>query len=79
MERPPVGRAAARRITIDPDLCIGSGECVRLQPEAFRLDERAGVTEALPAADELSPLERRLVVESCPMGAIALRTTGPGS
>jgi cytochrome P450 len=37
-------------LTIDPALCIGSTECIRLVPEAIELDETAGVSHPLPAA-----------------------------
>jgi hypothetical protein len=40
---------------------------------AFRLDEESGVTDALPAANELSGTERQDVIDACPMGAIAVR------
>jgi ferredoxin len=36
-------------VTIDPDLCIGSGDCVRVVPGAFLIDDAAGVS--VPTAD----------------------------
>lgn len=79
MESRPAFSAAPTRLSVDHDLCIGSGECIRLHPEAFRLDERAGVTDALPGADLLSPPARERVIDSCPMGAISVRAAEPGS
>jgi len=38
-------------VTVDPDLCIGSGDCVRLVPRAFQIDEASGVSVTLPGAD----------------------------
>lgn len=64
------------RVSVDHDLCIGSGECIRLQPAAFRLDELAGVTDPLPAADHLDAAARQLAVTSCPMGAISVLEPG---
>ncbi len=37
-------------VAIDPDLCIGSGDCVRLVPGAFRIDEARGVSVPLEGA-----------------------------
>ncbi len=62
-------------VAVDPDLCIGSAECVRLLPEAFRLDESRGVSVALPAARSTDPKSLATAVRSCPMSAI--RVVGP--
>ena len=37
-------------VTVDPDLCIGSGDCVRILGAAFRIDEARGVSEPLPGS-----------------------------
>ena len=61
-----------QRVTIDPDLCIGSGECVRLVPDAFRIDEGRGVSMPLPGAATADP---DLVAEAafnCPTQAITI-------
>lgn len=60
------------RVTIDPDLCIGSSECVRLVPEAFELDEEAGVSRPLPAAVWTDPDRLRTAAATCPTGAISV-------
>jgi ferredoxin len=60
------------RVTIDPDLCIGSGDCVRLLPDAFRIDERRGVSTPLPGA---ATADADLLAEAafiCPTHAIEL-------
>jgi len=31
------------QVTVVPDRCIGSGECVRVLPESFAIDETRGV------------------------------------
>jgi len=60
------------RVTIDPDLCIGSGDCVRLLPDAFRIDERRGVSTPLPGA---ATADTDLLAEAafnCPTHAIEI-------
>jgi ferredoxin len=60
------------RVIIDPDLCIGSAECNRLAPEAFRLDEDLGVSVPLPGA-RLVDRERLYDAEAgCPTRAITI-------
>ena len=60
------------RVIVDPDLCIGSAECNRLAPEAFRLDEDLGVSIPLPAAG-LVDRDRLYDAEAgCPTGAITI-------
>ena len=57
---------------MDPELCIGSGDCVRLLPGAFRLDEAQGVSVPLggaPSADLGLLLRAR---SNCPTHAIAV-------
>ena len=57
-------------VSVDPELCIGSGDCVRLLPDAFRIDESRGVAIPLaPAAvaDRVLLLRAR---RSCPTHAI---------
>ncbi len=59
-------------VRVDPDLCIGTGDCVRLAPRAFRIDEAAGVS--VPQAGAATT-DRALLEEaafSCPTRAIAL-------
>jgi ferredoxin len=60
------------RVIIDPDLCIGSGECNRLVPEAFLLDETLGISVPLPGAG-LVDRDRLYDAEAgCPTGAITI-------
>jgi len=60
------------RVTIDPDLCIGSGECVRVAPTAFRIDEARGVSTPLPGADTLDAETLAEVAFNCPTRAITV-------
>lgn len=62
----------ASRVVIDPELCIGSGECVRLIPTAFKLDNDLGVSVPLPSARDV-PRDLLDDAESgCPTGAITI-------
>lgn len=64
------------RVSIDPDLCIGSGDCVRLVPVAFVLDEEAGVSRPLPTAAD-APIDRLVAAAlNCPTNAIRVETDG---
>lgn len=62
----------AARVTVDPDLCIGSAECVRLLPDAFRIDEARGVSVPLPAAGAADVGLLAEAVRGCPTGAISV-------
>lgn len=64
--------SAGERVTVDADLCIGTGECVRIAPGAFRIDEARGVSVPRPAA---ALADRALLEEaalSCPTRAITV-------
>jgi ferredoxin len=59
-------------VSVDPELCVGSGDCVRLLPAAFRIDESIGVSVSLPGAGHA---DRALLLRAranCPTQAIAL-------
>ena len=59
-------------LTVDPELCIGSGDCVRLLPAAFRIDESLGVAVPQPGA---ALQDRRLLLRArsnCPTHAIEI-------
>jgi ferredoxin len=60
------------QVSVDPELCIGSGDCVRSLPAAFRIDESLGVSVPRPGAamqDRLLLLRAR---SSCPTHAIEI-------
>ena len=58
------------RTTVDPDLCIGSGDCVALVPDAFHIDEAQGVSVVRAGAAEV-PVERLVAAaRGCPTQAI---------
>lgn len=57
-------------VSVDPELCIGSAECVRLLPAAFRIDESRGVAVALPEAAVADRPTLLRVRRNCPTHAI---------
>lgn len=63
------------RVTIDPDLCIGSGDCTRVSPAAFAIDEARGVAVPLPGADGED--EARLVRAALGCPTQAIRVVAP--
>jgi len=63
-------RNVATTVSIDPELCIGSGDCGRLVPAAFELREDLGVSVPLRGA---ATVDAALLVEAavgCPTQAI---------
>jgi len=67
-------------VSVDPELCIGSGDCVRLVPAVFRIDEEQGVSvpSAGTAAGEVAPDVALLVraARGCPTQAIRIVRDG---
>jgi ferredoxin len=66
------------QVHIDPDLCIGSAECVRILPEAFRLLKERGVSVPTECAPDADPDRLNEAVRSCPTGAISVIRSTPG-
>jgi ferredoxin len=60
----------AAQVTVDPDLCIGSAECLRILPGGFEIDESRGVSVPKPAASSAEVEILADVVRSCPTGAV---------
>ena len=60
------------RITLDCDVCIGSGNCVRIAADIFDQDAEAIVTlvDPTPPPDRIDAV--RAAVDSCPTSAIRL-------
>jgi ferredoxin len=58
------------RLIIDPDTCVGYGECVAQDGEAVALDE-GGCARALVATLAADRAER--ICNACPVGAITLQ------
>jgi len=70
------GAVNETQVTVDPDLCIGSAECVRVLPDAFRIDETLGVSVPQPAARTADRVSLAEVVRNCPTGAIQVVACG---
>ena len=60
------------RITIDRDVCIGSGNCVRIAEDVFDQDDEALAVLVNPAPAPERLADVRQVVEACPTSAIAI-------
>ena len=60
----------SHQVNVDPELCIGTGECVRLLPDAFRIVEARGVAVALEAAAAAAGPLLLQARRSCPTHAI---------
>ena len=60
------------RVTVDPELCVGTAECVRLAPQAFEIDEDRGVSvpRSGAATTELAVLQEAAF--NCPTRAITV-------
>ena len=60
------------RVTIDADLCIGSGDCTRVSASAFELVESLGVSVPTPAAEAAAPDLLIRAAMGCPTQAISV-------
>ncbi|MFF1379621.1 ferredoxin [Streptomyces sp. NPDC058308] len=61
------------RITVNRDLCVGSGNCVMNVPEVFDQDDEDGLVRlhvVEPPEDLYEPVE--VAAQMCPVGAIEI-------
>ncbi|RLV08514.1 ferredoxin [Streptomyces griseocarneus] len=59
------------RLTVDRDLCVGSGLCAATAPDAFRLDD---ARRSRPVEEVILPSDAVLeAAEGCPVEAITIR------
>jgi len=65
----------AASVSIDPDYCIGSGDCVLVLPNAFELRDDLGVSVPLPGVADTDIDLLIQVAFACPTQAI--RVVGP--
>ena len=56
-------------LTVDPDACIGSAECVAVDPDAVELDE-TGTAHVL--VSELEEERAKEICDVCPIGALSI-------
>lgn len=67
----------AVEVAVDPELCIGSGDCKRVAPAAFHLDEGLGVSVARPAG--VAATDHAVLLQAargCPTQAIRVVRDG---
>ena len=57
-------------VAIDPDACIGSGECVAVDPEAAELDDQGSAHLVI---DQLDEKRAQRLCDACPMSAISIQ------
>ena len=57
------------RVVVDPDTCIGSGECVAEDPDAIELDD-SGCARVKIA--ELDDARAQHLCDVCPVGALSI-------
>jgi ferredoxin len=61
------------RISVDRDICVGSGTCVFTEPAVFRQNDEDGRVELTGTAPgDLPPDGVREAIARCPVGAILL-------
>jgi ferredoxin len=66
-------------VSVDRDLCIGTGDCARLAPMAFRVGDRDFISELLPGALTTDPALLREAAAACPVEAILLSIREPAA
>lgn len=57
-------RISGLTILIERDLCIGSGNCIKLAPEVFELDA-TGVVTFRTLSNDGPDIDRERLVEAC--------------
>jgi len=57
------------RVVVDPDVCIGSGECVAEDPDAMELDDSGTAHVRVAAMDED---RAESICAVCPVGALSI-------
>jgi len=60
------------RITVDPEVCIASGNCVMTLPAVFDQDDQGTVRLIDPSPDPTLHEQVRGAAGRCPSGAITL-------
>jgi ferredoxin len=61
-------------VELDDDACVGSGDCARIAPRAFEVDEVDGVAVVLDEAHESDHSRLEQAARECPTGAIHVVT-----
>jgi len=58
-------------VTVDPEVCIGGGQCEMLEEGVFALDDDTMISSVI-GAGELPRARAELVVDRCPGRAISI-------
>ncbi len=58
------------KISIDRDMCIGSGACVKVAPEALELDDQQ-IVSFRETSGEIDPDRLRDACDVCPVDALS--------
>jgi ferredoxin len=66
---------ASVKVIVDPELCMGSGDCARLVPEAFRVDDDLGVSVPLAGSAQCDVRLLMRAALQCPTQAIHVDQT----
>lgn len=71
------GSSGILEVVVDPELCIGSADCTRVAPAAFRLDEDQGVAVAIAGGAATAGLSSLIqAARGCPTQAIRVAHDG---
>jgi ferredoxin len=60
------------RVDVDRMVCAGAGDCVRIAPGAFRLDEEE-ISVVIAGVSSIDEETLRAAERECPSGAIVVR------
>ena len=60
-------------VLIDRDLCIGSGNCAKVAPEVFELDDTGVIAFRDDAPSDADPARVREACQVCPVDALIVR------
>lgn len=63
------------KVTIDADLCVGSGDCARVAPRAFEVDDSSGLAIVQDGVAQTATEDLENAAYQCPTGAITLHPT----
>lgn len=61
---------SSHRAEVDAARCVGTGDCARIAPQAFRLDEAEAVSRVLPTVTQASWHDLLDAALNCPVQAI---------
>lgn len=58
----------ARKIKVDPNICIGCGSCTAIAPNSFIMTDEGKAEPKNPAGDSEKTIQE--AIDSCPVAAI---------